>query len=55
VFHLDSKRFRLSDYAGKRVGVNGRLIVTDVDAGRTTLMVEKLEILPGKASPRTDR
>ena len=55
VYHLQSKRFRLADYVGKRAGVNGRLVVTDVEKGETHLLVEKLEILPGKATGRRDR
>jgi hypothetical protein len=48
VFRLDSTRFRLDDYLGKRVGVNGRMIVTDTETGDVHLRVEKLEILPGE-------
>ncbi|MEN8150023.1 MAG: SH3 domain-containing protein [Planctomycetota bacterium] len=55
LFHLESKAFRLADYVGKRVGVNGRLMVTDVDEGRSHLLVSKMEILPGKAAGRPDR
>ena len=55
IFYLDAKRFRLADYVGKRVGVNGRVMVTDESKGRTHLLVEKMEILPGKPSGRSDR
>jgi len=55
VFHLRSRRFRIADYVGKRVGVNGRIVVTDVDREVTHLLVSKLEILPGKAPGRKAR
>jgi hypothetical protein len=55
VYRLRSKRFRIADYVGKRVGVNGRIVVTDLDRKETHLLVEKLEILPGKAPERTPR
>jgi len=45
LFFLESKRFDLSDYVGRRVGVNGRMVVSDPSTGETHLMVEKLEIL----------
>jgi hypothetical protein len=52
VYRLLSKRFDLSRFVGKRVGVNGRMVVTDPEAGITHLMVEKLEILPAGTKPR---
>jgi Bacterial SH3 domain len=52
VLHLLSTRFRLVEYVGKRVGVNGRMVLTDPDTGATHLMVEKLEILPASQSGR---
>ncbi|MHC4473704.1 MAG: SH3 domain-containing protein [Planctomycetota bacterium] len=52
VYRLLSKRFDLSGYVGKRVGVNGRMVVTDPEAGITHLMVEKLEIVPAGTKPR---
>jgi hypothetical protein len=52
VYRLLSKRFELSRFVGKRVGVNGRMVVTDPEAGITHLMVEKLEILPAGTKPR---
>jgi len=55
VYRLRSKRFRIADYVGKRVGVNGRIVVTDLDKKETHLLVEKLEILPGKAPGRKPR
>ncbi len=52
VVHLLSERFRLQDYIGKRVGVNGRMVMTDPETGATHLMVEKLEIQPASDGRR---
>jgi hypothetical protein len=46
LFRLTSKRFRLEDFVGKRVGVNGRMVVVDKKTGATHLMVELIEIMP---------
>jgi SH3-like domain-containing protein len=45
LFRVESRRFRLEDYVGRKVGVNGRMVVTDEKSGVRHLMVEKLEIL----------
>ncbi len=48
LFRLVSKRFKLADYVGRRVGVNGRLLPVKKDGespGPPRLLVEKIEIL----------
>jgi SH3-like domain-containing protein len=55
LYRLSSERFRLEDYAGQRVGVNGRMVVTEGDGGRSHLQVEKMEILPGRPPERSGR
>jgi hypothetical protein len=52
LYRLESQRFRLADYLGKRVAVSGRLAFTAPDAGAGRLVVEKLEILPAEPRPR---
>jgi hypothetical protein len=52
IFRLESKRFRLADYVGRRVGVNGRMVISDTETGERHLMVEKLEILEAKSTGR---
>jgi hypothetical protein len=52
VYRIESERFRLADYAGRRVAVSGRLIVENAETGAGRLRVEKLEILPAEPSPR---
>jgi len=37
---------------GKRVGLNGRMVVTNLRTGATQLKVEKIEIQPGGSDPR---
>ena len=52
LFRVLSRRFRLEDYVGRRVGVNGRMVVTDEETGVRHLMVEKLEIVEPESDGR---
>jgi hypothetical protein len=49
---MTSKLFDLEDYVGRKVGVNGRMVMKDRATGATHLMVEKLEILGAKPDER---
>ena len=49
---MTSKLFKLADYVGRRVGVNGRMVLKDRTTGATHLLVEKLEILGAKPEGR---
>lgn len=52
LYKLVSVRFRLEDYVGRRVGVNGRMVAKDPGAAVSHLMVEKIEVLEPKPGDR---
>jgi hypothetical protein len=52
VYRLESRRFRLVDYLGRRVAVSGKMAVDDPALGAPRLVVDRLEILPEGSGPR---
>ncbi|MCU0724539.1 MAG: hypothetical protein MUE73_01925 [Planctomycetes bacterium] len=52
LYRLESERFRLADYLGRRVAVSGRMVFAGPDSTSGRLLVEKLEILPAEPRPR---
>ncbi len=52
VYRLESSRFRLADYLGRRVTVSGKMAAEDPVTGAPRLLVDRLEILPEGSGPR---
>lgn len=52
LYKLLSRRFRLEDYVGRRVGVNGRMVAKEPGENVSHLMVEKIAVLEPKPDDR---